>query len=201
LTNDATTYETFIVAPLFGTEIYDSKTLVANNYKFAVPSTSEIVGIKVDLFGWAFGGIFATTINRLRLLNSDGAPRATVKGSGDPFISDTYGGVTTPTTYGGATDLWGEAAGFWTPDKVNSVNFGCDIQGRATATGPSNINNTASYTVQGLHMTVYTNKSRASADIRLQYKARTNDFYTYPYTRAVLKNCTINAIEFGTKAV
>jgi len=187
----ATTYRTLTGFGAVGSSEI-TKSLVAQNFKLAVPSTSKILGIQLDVFA-AATQIFqpmTNTFNRIRLLNSNGSPRPTIKGSGDPFVT---------ATYGGPTDLWGEVDGFWTPDKVNSTFFGVDLQGKAVYqfTGFADGTN---FFVYGLHLTIYTDMNGPErANIRIQYKARTNDFYSYPYTRAILKNCTLNAVEFGSR--
>ena len=169
-----------------------TKSLIARNFKFNIPSTSKIVGIQLDLTCDALP-IFqpmTNTFNRIRLIDSNGSPRPTIKGSGSTFIT---------TTFGGPTDLWGEAAGFWTPAKINGQYFGLDVQGKAVYNYTGFADGT-NFFVYGAHLTIYTDMDGPElAKIRIQYKPRTNDFYSYPYTRAILKNCTLNALEFGTK--
>jgi hypothetical protein len=187
--NDATTYATVTPGPVAGGTFETTRSLVGDNFKFAIPSDSVVVGIKTKIFA-STASTAIPTITRLRLINSDGVPRATEKGTGDTFTTATYGGI---------SDLWGEAAGFWTPTIINSTRFGADLQGKVTY-GAGAADRATDFAVQGIHITVYTNRVNAPrADIRIQYKPRTNDFYTYPYTRAILKNCTLNVVEFGTE--
>lgn len=184
-----------------------AKTLKTNNYKFNIPSTDTILGIKLDLFISKFsdGGPFNfLNIKSVKLINDDGVPRSFVAGSGIQWVSQQseFAGDTggPDITLGGPTDLWGEAAGFWTPNKINNHNFGADIQAQSRYGGVAGFFST--FGLRGLHFTVYTKQiGDGTADIKLQYKPRTNDFYTYPYTRAVLKNCTINVLEFGKSSI
>lgn len=190
--NDTSTYTTTTFGSFGAGVTHTTRTLVGQNYKFNIPSTSTIKGIEVRFIVSNSGtSLSEQTITRVRLINSDGVPRSTTKGVGDPFVE---------TTYGGPTDLWGEVAGFWTPAKINSTFFGCDIQGHVEYLFASNVDDTVTFTAQGLQITVYTDMGGPEVcNIRVQYKARTNDFYSYPYTRAILKNCTLNAMEFGSR--
>ena len=167
-----------------------TKTLVTSNYKFAIPSTSIIKGIEAKIIATP-SAVHTVTFNRIRLINSNGVPRSTTKGSGDAWAT---------TTYGGPNDLWGESAGFWTPDKLNSQYFGLDLQGKLVYDYDGVVEEDNIINAYGVHLTVYTDMGGPEqANIRIQYKPRTNDFYSYPYTRSILKNCTLNALEFGTK--
>lgn len=183
-------YTTNIPLSILGaTEV--TQTLVCDNYKFNVPSTSIIKGIEAEIFCDADAVLQTAAFQRVRLINSNGVPRPTTKGTGTAFTS---------TVFGGPTDLWGEAAGFWTPARINSTKFGVDMQARTTYNTNGGINFGAEFRVRGMELTVYTDMNGPElAKISIVYKPRTSNFYSFPYARAVLKNATLNALEFGTE--
>jgi hypothetical protein len=192
-----TTYGAYIMETAFPLSLpagtYEkSDTLYTTNHKLTVPSHETITGIGIDL--WQ-GGTSQMLQNRVQLFDPVTGLRPGIKGAGDALPGFADSG--TKVTYGGPGDLWGETEGFWTPAKVNSPNFGVEVQYDVTygTTGSQQ----EEVELLGLEFTIYTNKGegRETADIKVVYNPATQDYYSYPYRRAVLTNCTLNVLEFG----
>src|SRR3989338_3761743 len=100
-----------------------SNYLKGTNFGFSIPDGSTIQGIKVEVDRKegntaAAGGVIDNTV---QLIDETGTIRTTVnKADTATFWPTTDGTV----IYGGTSDLWGEAAGFWTTTKINDLDFG-----------------------------------------------------------------------------
>jgi len=190
--SDAASYQ---ITGLPNADTATTNAIGGRKYLLNIPSTETILGIKLSIY--AAGNSTPTqTFDVVRLVDN-GVARAN-KAAGETWPATTLHGdsyIVTPVVYGGPTDLWGEVAGFWTPAKLNDPDFGVSIVGRATnATGsPQNYE----FLMFGALVTVYTNKGKDEALIEIMYTPTTQDLTTYPDMRAVLKNCTLNAVEFG----
>lgn len=89
------------------------------------------------------------------------------------------------TIFGSSTDLWTEAAGYWTPAKLNAAGFGVSIQGKLRATGAFNV----SILLESLELTIYATKPDG-VRVELQVSPGTSSD-----DREVIHS-TINVMEF-----
>jgi hypothetical protein len=169
-------------------------TLYTLNHKLLVPAHETITGIGLDIYHTGSSiDLNLPQVYRIQLYDPQTGLRPTIKGAGTAIL----GGVDTYQTYGGPGDLWGEAPGFWTASKINSNNFGVEVQYDFTNDAAGQQQTQVS--IYGLEFTIYTNKGqgRETADIKVVYNPATQDFYSYPYRRARVTNCTLNVLEFG----
>ena len=194
--NDSGSYYTILTQP--GGTSATTNTLTGKKFFFNLPNSRTVKGIEVKLYGEGqitLGpGTATITVNRISLVDN-GTARPTNKASGEDFILG-LGPNNEPQhlTYGGATDLWGEIAGFWTSAKINDKDFGVVVQFTIDTTG-GDVD--SAVFVYGLEVLVHTDNSIESATIDVIYIPSTQDLVTYPGRRVVLTNCTLNAIEFG----
>lgn len=104
-----------------------------DNLGLSVPSGATIDGIEVRINHYSED---SATDNlefiRVSLVDDTATYRTTNKVSGGGGEWPT---TDTSTTWGGATDTWGESAGFWTATKVNNAAFGAVIQIRTVGGG------------------------------------------------------------------
>jgi hypothetical protein len=162
------------------------------NYGFSIPSGHTIVGIQMDYTAtdsiYGIGVYAEADMVHLKLIDDTGAVRASKVGSLPPW-RDADGVM----SFGGRSDLWGEAAGFWTPDKINDANFGVQTRGRVYA--PSTIGfvtTTRTITMTAPAITVYhVNETTGGVQIQVRFNAPSAG------PLAELTSCTLNAIEFG----
>lgn len=177
-----------------------SKTLKLSNFGFAVPGTNTISGIEVTFTGGWFGGDpnkSAPQISLLSLLDETGTARSFSQSSSFPWpgtgvfdlASQPASGTIPSVTFGGTTDLWGESAGFWTPAKINDVDFGVEMIARLRRKFNDSPGDQRVW-VYGVTMTVYS--------INADFTARVDVFYNEVSGTGTLLGCTLNAIEFGS---
>jgi hypothetical protein len=94
-----------------------SEYLVATDFRFSVPTSATINGIKVEVEKKASGTLTASDY-AVRIVKG-GTIQSTDLSSDIAWpFSDAY------TTYGGASELWGTT---WTPANINASNFGFAI--------------------------------------------------------------------------
>ncbi len=104
--------------------------LRASNFGFSIPSGATIDGIEVRYLRRENSTTDNLETKRIRLVDDAGTVRTT-----DRAVAGEWPLSLTLETVGDATDQWGESAGFWTPDKINSSNFGVAIQAGTTGSG------------------------------------------------------------------
>lgn len=181
-------------------ETRKTKYLHMTGFGAAVPTGNTVTGIQVVMYGDIVPTHFdptksTTKIIEFGLIDDTSTRRATVT-TGVAWPDSSSGSGAIPTiTFGGASDLFGEAAGFWTPTKLNSANFGVYMRGQfhvastdtAAASwigaGSSVI---ADFYTYGLTMTIHSVDASGVARIDVLFVGT-----------ADILNCTINAIEFG----
>lgn len=159
------------------------------DFDFNIPTSNTIVGIKVEYTAnheiTGAGPWPSLYLHQLRLLDA-GVARADKVA--DPVWSTLP--PTQPETkeFGSNTDLWGEIAGYWTPAKINDVNFGLRVKGKFVV-GP-NAQRTAMMSMTWPTITVYsTNETTGEVDVQIRHNVTPNT--------GVLQACTLNVIEFG----
>lgn len=193
---DVGVYQMAAEFPLFMTagDYEKTDTLYTTNHKLLVPSHETITGIGLDIYQSTYVGPNGELKQqRIQLYDPVTGLRSTIKGAGASLPSN----FIAKQTYGGPGDLWGEAAGFWTSAKVNSPNFGVELQ--YDVTYPITLSSQVAVDITGIEFTIYTNKGqgRETADIKVVYNPATQDYYSYPYRRSRITNCTLNVLEFG----
>lgn len=110
----------------------ESQYLIVDNFGFSIPAANTILGIQVSIERSSSSD--RTSDFKIQLVDEAG----TVLTGGDDKADS---GTDWPTTdgtanYGGAADLWGQIAGFWTPTKINDPDFGLAIAVLREGTGP-----------------------------------------------------------------
>jgi hypothetical protein len=179
---------TVSIGNFFGTWDAQTNDINFTNYGFSIPSSNTIIGIQMDYTAEDFNydtGIHAEAdMVHLKLIDDTGAVRASKVGSLPPW-RDADGVM----SFGGRSDLWGEAAGFWTPDKINDANFGVQTRGRVYGfNGPdSRTINMTTPTITVYHV----NETTGEVRIQVRFNAPSAS------SSAELTSCTLNAIEFG----
>lgn len=122
--------------------------LYASQFGFALPTGSTIDGISTRIERHESSGAGASAIRDedVRLVDDTNTVRTHDKAdtSTEWPLSDAY------KTYGGATDKWGESAGFWTEAKVEDPDFGFVLSVKTSATGGGNTAN-----VDHMEMTIH----------------------------------------------
>ena len=104
---------------LRGEPFQSSQYLRASNFGFAIPAGATINGIKVE---WEKKADFTNELKdtAIRIVKADGSIGTTDKSSAVNWpLTEAF------TTYGGATDLWGET---WTSADINDVDFGSALR-------------------------------------------------------------------------
>ena len=168
----------------------ETKQIDFSNFGFSIPTGNTIAGI---LLSWTAGdNNYSTGIHdpadllALRLLDDTGSPRTNVSTGTQEWGNSSK-------TYGGRSNLWGEAAGFWTPTKINDPDFGVRFRGKMfvpAGTTTVTVQN-REITISGLSMTVYsTNETTGEVHIQVRFNGIAGGSGT-------LKQCTLNVIEFG----
>ena len=104
-----------------------SKYILTNNYKGNIPLGATILGIEVSITKYASddGLLTWTRDNQIYLSKNTGNISEYFQGDNKADQSTNYPTSTTTTTYGGPTDLWGQT---WTPEEINSPNFGVQFR-------------------------------------------------------------------------
>ena len=100
-----------------------SNYLRASNFGLSIPAGAIIDGIEVRLERYEETGSDNVFDEFVRLVDDTGTVRTTNKAN----TTSEWSTSRTLVNYGGANDLWGEAPGFWTPAKLNDVDFGWAI--------------------------------------------------------------------------
>jgi hypothetical protein len=129
--------------------------LVGNTFGFSVPTGSTINGIVAEVSTKAshdVGYDYAIDIS-VHLVKSDGATLSAEDKGNNAHISTTEAYI----TYGDSTSLWGET---WSPEDINSNNFGLGFQVSIRAGGGTN--HTTAY-VNHIRITVYYTEGGAPA--------------------------------------
>lgn len=190
---------------------HTSKHLHLTNFGFAIPSVNTILGIKLRIAtAWGSSNTNENKsfpyIHNLFLIDG-GTDRPTSFLTADTTVWPrslpyTLGADLALTTFGGPTNLWNEAAGFWTPAKINASNFGFSISSKlrlsstdATASAYLGIGGTPAQDVSlfGAEMTVYSeNPTDRTVQVDIQYFIADGLGNGGQCTDA-----TINVIEFG----
>lgn len=114
----------------FQSSCYVSRALVATGFGFNIPPAATIVGIQVDIIG---KGTQDTLVwdSLVQLTKAAGTTGLDYSQQGGWPVSPTQ------RTYGGPSDLWGSAAGFWTPSDVNNSGFGVHFKVQNKGVGGS----------------------------------------------------------------
>lgn len=186
---DAAEYE---VSGLAAGENDQTEYLKLTGFGFAIPGGNTVNGIKVEFLG-------QYTLNNIA---ASGYPQVSQISLVDAGTIETYTPTTTaqwpqsltvPASYGGSSDLWNQAAGYWTAAKINAATFGvairakCRKQSSDTTPGDGQVN----LWVYGLEMTVYSTSTTTN-------EARIDVLYYSPLdSTSTLRTCTLNVIEFG----
>ena len=190
---DGTTYE---VDNLPAAGSTTTKAIRGRKYFFHLPKDRVVQGIEVVLYGETeiLSGSANVTVNRISLVDA-GTARPTNRSGGEALPGIDVNAVPIALTYGSPTDLWGEVAGFWTPDKINDTDFGALVVLQDDTVGgvPSSV----FMALFAMEIKVHTNNGTESATIDIVYEPPTQDLVSFPARRAILKNCTLNVIEFG----
>lgn len=112
------------------------------NFGFAIPVSSDILGVTVRVLGRRVG--FVTSSTPLRLVNG-----ATALGSErNVTLPGSFG---SHQSVGGPNDMWGAAL---TPAVVNSANFGVRIQPRIDNASPAAVGQAATVDIRHMDMTI-----------------------------------------------
>lgn len=174
---------------IHGIAYCETKQIDFTNFGFAIPLGNTITGILLE---WTAGdnnyssGIYdPADLLALRLLDDTGSPRTNVSTGTQEWGDGTK-------TYGGRSNLWGETAGFWTPAKINDADFGVRFRGKMFVPAGTTIVTVQNrqITISDLRMTVYsTNETTGDVNIQVRYNGTSGG--------GVLKQCTLNVIEFG----
>ena len=177
-----------------------SKDLKLTNFGATIPSTNTITG-----FSFTFTGNFTLNcdptksfvrIRHMRIIDETGTVLTAFDHTTTqhwPYSTDYSVGAPIPfATFGDPTDLWGQSAGFWTPAKLNDVDFGFDIvAGFVVASGDTSANaeaGTAEFDaiLYGATMTVYSINENQEAEVNVFFNG------------GGVLGCTLNAVEFGS---
>lgn len=122
---DEAKYEIRLFSDGSGNDEAETLFLELTNFGFDIPEDFTIQGIEVSFRGDktvatdVFGVVFTAS-----LIDNTGSIRAFNQSPGTTTWPVSNGTV----TFGGSSDLWGEAAGFWTPARINSPNFGFAVR-------------------------------------------------------------------------
>lgn len=141
--------------------------LKATNFRYAIPSTATILGIKVEVEGSA-AGTCVIMDNAVRLVKG-GTVQATDRSSVTPWTTslDEY------RSYGGPTDLWGTT---WTASDINASNFGFALSVHCTAgnggASTDHIRVTVYYSAADVTLSWGSGSDSFSATKMLQYQVR-----------------------------
>ena len=100
--------------------------VVATNFGFVIPSTSNILGVVVEIEKSDNSGSGNVKDNDVKLVVN-----GNISGS-DKSLGGNWGNADATTTYGGSTDLWGNTL---TYSEVNSNNFGVAISVKKSGAG------------------------------------------------------------------
>lgn len=181
-----------------------TKYLHLTNLGAAVPSGNTITGFLVTMYGDISPHNYDYTKSKTKVIEfgliDDTSTRRTSITTGVVWpdsISPVSGDSVPSVSFGGASNLFGETSGFWTPTKVNSANFGIYLRGQfglaandttaatwlGVGTNPSVDMNTS-----GITVTIYSINANLEARVDVVVTAAGG---------ATLTNCAINAIEFG----
>lgn len=106
-------YSTVVLDGISGS----SDVIYVRNFGFSIPTGSTIDGILIEVECKTSSG----TNNFDTFIIDEGGDERGSK-AGTMTTTEQYH------SFGGATDLWGAAAGFWTVAKINSINFGSYVQ-------------------------------------------------------------------------
>lgn len=186
-----------------------SRHLHLQGFNFAVPSGNTVNGIQIRFTGLATGSNIDITksipqINKINLIDQTGTDRTTSPVSNVNWprqLPIVAGSDIGEMTVGDSSYLWGEAAGFWTPAKVNSANFGLSYVARfrvasadavaaaAIAGGGSTVSTAYLY---GVEMTIFSSSATDEARVDVRFFSPLNIG-----SGLTLTNMTLNAIEFG----
>ena len=181
----------YVVTELARGENDQTEYLQLTGFGFAIPGGNTVNGIKVEFLG-------QYTLNNIA---ASGYPQVSQISLVDAGTIETYTPTTTaqwpqsltvPASYGGSSDLWNRASGYWTAAKVNAATFGVAIRAKVrkqssdTTPGDGQVN----LWVYGLEMTVYSTSTTTN-------EARIDVRYYAPAGSGNLTNCTLNVIEFG----
>lgn len=103
-----------------------SNYIVATNFGFSIPSTSNILGVVVDIEKSDDSGSGNVKDNDIKLIingNTSGNNKS---------VGGNWSSVDVTTTYGGLTDLWGNTL---TYSDINSNNFGVAVSVKKSGSG------------------------------------------------------------------
>ncbi len=104
--------------------------LRASNFGFSIPSGATIDGIEIRYLRSMNSVTDSLETKRIRLVDDSGTVRST-----DRAVAGQWPTSPALEAVGGAADLWGESAGFWTPAKINDADFGVVIQAGTVSSG------------------------------------------------------------------
>jgi hypothetical protein len=176
-----------------------SKDLKLTNFGATVPGGNTITGIEVQFTGnftlngdpnksYAF-------IRHMRLIDNTSTVQSFDQTTTQhwPYTTSTGAGDIIPSAdFGGPTNLWGQSAGFWTPAKINSANFGVDVVAGfhvgATDATQTGANFSFDAILYGMTITVFSINSQLEAEVTVILNV----------TSGTLLGCTLNAVEFGS---
>ena len=140
--------------------------LNATGFGFSIPTTSSILGIKVEVEKKMLSG--GVTDNAVRLIKG-GTIGTTDRSSAVSWpASDAY------TTYGSGADLWGTT---WTPAQINASDFGLAISAKDNGIGGTtgyidHIRITVYYSMRDIRLTWGSGSDTITSTKMLQYQLR-----------------------------
>jgi len=111
----------------------NSQYLILDNFGLSVPGTHQIDGIEVTIERNSSGN--RTSDYLIYLVDETGIIRTS--GTNQADLGTDWPTTDGSATYGSSSDLWGEAAGFWTPAKLNDADFGVAIAVLYENSGPA----------------------------------------------------------------
>lgn len=204
ITDGATTYN---VTNLSRGQSSASRFLDMTNFGFTIPTSNTILGIQVQWTGaWSStGGMDSTKsfpqVNIESLIDETGTAESFSGLDNIPWPHSTTGafGVLESVTVGNSSYLWGRAAGFWTPTKLNSSNFGVRVRGKLRISSSDTIGGTGTSTtiyLYGLQITVWS-FDPTNAQVRVDVKYLTSGASNHKGGGETLTNLTLNVTEFG----
>ena len=166
--------------------------LELKGFGFAIPGGNTVNGIKIEFLGqYTLNNIDASgypQVNQISLIDA-----GTIETYTPTTTAQWPQSLTVPASYGGSSNLWNRAAGYWTAAKINSATFGVALRGRCRKQSSDShaTDGQVNLFVYGMEVTIYSTSTATN-------QARIDVLYYSPGdTTSILKNCTLNVIEFG----
>lgn len=139
--------------------VHTAASIIVTNYGFTIPTGATINGILVEIKRYKqslFGGEPCSGKDNVVKLRKANATDGTTNKASTTNWNTSPGAYT---SYGGATDLWGDT---WTPADINSTNFGAKliVQTLSYQNGDG-----IQYLVDTIRITVYYTESGGGASL------------------------------------